>query len=393
MDYEIIHLPKEQWKGQILPIGYTTMEYYDVEIVRSGDDFRASFTKKKLEEPITHAPEEYNYPDKLYKEHWEGAWAWGVLQDGKLVAAIETCPEEWANRLRVTELWVDNAFQKQGIGKTLMNLAKEQARRERRRAVILETQSCNANAIGFYLHEGFTLIGFDRCCYSNRDLERKEVRMELGYFPDRKPRLSREEVEIREEWQEEWHETESMVKRAFWNRYVPGCNEHYLVHKLRGSKDYLPEISRVAVKDRKIIGCIMYSKSRIVDGEKEREVVTFGPLCVDLEWQGCGVGEILVEETRKLAAAAGYPGIIILGEPDYYPRLGFKTCDKFGICTADGQNFDAFMGLELIPEEFRQIKGKFYEADVFSELDEAEGEEYDKQFEKLEKQRFPGQWK
>jgi len=47
---------------------------------------------------------------------------------------------------------------------------------------MLETQSCNTNAIGFYLHEGFTLIGFDLCCYSNRDPERKEVRIELGYF-------------------------------------------------------------------------------------------------------------------------------------------------------------------------------------------------------------------
>ena len=63
-----------------------------------------------------------------------------------------------------------------------MNVAKEQARREWRRAVILETQSCNANAIGFYLHEGFTLIGFDACCYANNDIERGEVRIEMGWF-------------------------------------------------------------------------------------------------------------------------------------------------------------------------------------------------------------------
>lgn len=61
-------------------------------------------------------------------------------------------------------------------------LAKEQAIREKRRAMILETQSCNVGAIAFYLQEGFELIGFDSCCYSNRDLERKEVRLDLGYF-------------------------------------------------------------------------------------------------------------------------------------------------------------------------------------------------------------------
>ena len=68
-----------------------------------------------------------------------------------------------------------------------MDLAKERARRDRRRAVILETQSCNSNALGFYLHQGFTLIGFDACCYTNDDLARREVRMELGWFPEKEP--------------------------------------------------------------------------------------------------------------------------------------------------------------------------------------------------------------
>lgn len=38
------------------------------------------------------------------------------------------------------------------------------------------------NAIGFYLHEGFELIGFDTCCYTNNDMKRREVRINLGYF-------------------------------------------------------------------------------------------------------------------------------------------------------------------------------------------------------------------
>ena len=63
-----------------------------------------------------------------------------------------------------------------------MAMAKEQAVKERRRAVILETQSCNTAAICFYEKEGFEMIGFDSCCYSNRDRERKEVRINMGYF-------------------------------------------------------------------------------------------------------------------------------------------------------------------------------------------------------------------
>ena len=42
----------------------------------------------------------------------------------------------------------------------------------------------NVNAIDFYLHEGFSLIGMDTCCYKNDDLQRKEVRLDFGWFPE-----------------------------------------------------------------------------------------------------------------------------------------------------------------------------------------------------------------
>lgn len=392
MNFEIIHLSKEQWKGHIIPMSYTTDEYYDINIDRNTDGFQVNMKKKKLETPISHYPEEYDFPDKLYEEWWEDACAWGVCVQGELVAAIETAPEKWSNRLRVTELWVAPEYQKKGIGHALMEVAKEQARLERRRVIILETQSCNANAIGFYLHEGFTLIGMDSCCYANNDLERKEVRVELGFFLTRPKKLSRGEVEIREERPEDYREVERMTQEAFWNRHMPGCDEHYLVHMLRKSPDYLPKFSRIAVVDGEIVGTIMYSKAWIKEKDKSREIVTFGPLCVKPSWHGCGVGELLLKETMQLVKEAGYPGIVIFGEPDYYPRVGFKTCDCFGITTPDGKNFDAFMGIELQPDGLKNMHGKFYESEVFENLPKEEVEKLNQQFPVLKKQYFPCQW-
>ena len=187
MDYEIIHLPKETWKGHILAIGTASAEYYDVTIQSKKDGFGIDIKRATFETPLIRKPEDEDFPDRLYADWWEGAYAWGVLDHGELVAAIETCPESWSNRLQITELWVTEEYRRKGIGHALMALAKEQARRERRRAIILETQSCNVGAITFYLKEGFTLIGFDSCCYANNDLERKEVRLDLGWFPDDLP--------------------------------------------------------------------------------------------------------------------------------------------------------------------------------------------------------------
>ncbi len=392
MDYKIVNLKKEEWKGYPLLIGYTTNEYYDVVVDRGDKGFSLNIEKKRFDKPVTHTPEEYNFPDKLFDDYRPNSHAWGVIIDGKLIAAIETEQEEWNRRLRVHELWVADEYHKMGIGKALMNIAKEQARHARNRAIVLETQSCNVNAIGFYLHEGFTLIGLDTCCYANNDLERKEVRLELGWFPKRKPRLTRDELEIRSECEEEYHEVERLAQRAFWNKHNLGCDEHLLVHNMRDDEAYIPEISRIAIKDGEIIGHIMYSKAYVLDGDIRHEVLTFGPLCVSPEWQGAGVGEILVKETMKLAADAGYKAIIIFGEPDYYPRLGFKTCDNFGVTTADGKNFDAFMGIEVVADGMKGIHGKFFEAEVFDNLPAEDVEELNRQFPLLEKQYFPTQW-
>lgn len=186
MEYEIIPLLKEEWKGVPILMRYTTEEYYDLETRTGSDGFQVQMVKKRFETPVTHTPQEYDFPDSLYQDHWEKAEAFGIVseKDGKkeLLACIEICPEEWSNRLMVTELWVADELHRQGIGTSLMNLAKEQAKKQGRRAIILETQSCNVRAIAFYLSQGFELIGFDSCCYTNIDVERQEVRFNFGYF-------------------------------------------------------------------------------------------------------------------------------------------------------------------------------------------------------------------
>lgn len=212
------------------------------------------------------------------------------------------------------------------------------------------------------------------------------------------------DIIIRKEQEADYYASELVTKRAFWNKYKPGCNEHYLVHRLRKDDAYLPEISRVAEVDGKIVGLIMYSKAVLklpaaaetaeASAQKQEEipVLCFGPLCVEPDYQGMGIGGALLAETKKLAAEAGYTGIVIFGEPDYYPRHGFLTCDIWGISTADGKNFDAFMGCELVPGGLSYPGARFYEADVFENLPDSEVQEYDKQFPQMPELRLPGQW-
>ena len=178
-------LNKQDWKGTYHPISYTSEYYYDISIDKMTDGFNIPIQKKRFDKPFTHDPKDGEYPDKLYEDWWEKAEAFGIVEDGKLLAAIEVNPEEWSNRLLITELFVDKRIRGKGYGKKLINLAKKMTVEKGYRVLMLETQSSNVNAIDFYLSQGFTLIGFDSCCYSNTDMQRKEVRFNMGWFPNK----------------------------------------------------------------------------------------------------------------------------------------------------------------------------------------------------------------
>ncbi len=141
------------------------------------------------------------------------------------------------------------------------------------------------------------------------------------------------------------------------------------------------------------MGAIFYSKAWLrKETGQEKEILLFGPLCVAPGWQGCGVGGLLLEETLALAKETGYEGIVIFGEPDYYLGHGFRTCDHFGVTTADGKNFDAFMGIELVEGGFSGFGGSFYAPEVFEDLPEEENEVYTQRFDAPVKRKFPDQW-
>lgn len=73
--------------------------------------------------------------------------------------------------------------------------------------------------------------------------------------------------------------TEHVTREAFWNYYVPGCNEHYLLHIMRGSPSFIPELDVVAVHGGRIVGNIVYAASVIrTDDGKNTKCWAWGPL-------------------------------------------------------------------------------------------------------------------
>lgn len=76
-----------------------------------------------------------------------------------------------------------------------------------------------------------------------------------------------EMINIRNEEKADYAIVEQITREAFYNMYVPGCVEHYLVHIMREHKDFIPELDFVLELNGTVIGNIMYTKAWLLDEE------------------------------------------------------------------------------------------------------------------------------
>ncbi len=192
-------------------------------------------------------------------------------------------------------------------------------------------------------------------------------------------------VSIRLEAAEDYRAVEELTREAFWDIYRPGCCEHLIVHKLRETPAFVRELSYLACNDESIIGSIIYSRAKVVNEEnKEFEVLCMGPLSVLPSLQGKGIGSLLMNYSIAKAREFGFKAVIIFGNPKYYQRFGFRNAEQHGITTSSGENFDAFMALELFKGALTEITGKYYEDKVF-EINDEELEVFEREFPYKEK--------
>lgn len=198
-------------------------------------------------------------------------------------------------------------------------------------------------------------------------------------------------ITIRNEKEADYRVVEEITRRAFWNLYAPGCSEHYLVHAMRSHKDFLPELDFVIEVDGQIIGNIMYTKAKLVDeAGEEKEILTFGPVCILPEYQRKGYGKKLMEYSFEKAAALGYDVIVIFGHPGNYVGVGFKSCKKYNVCLENGIYPTAMLVKEVKPGALDGRKWVYYSSPVY-EIDEKEAERFDEGFEPWEKKYQPSQ--
>lgn len=153
-------------------------------------------------------------------------------------------------------------------------------------------------------------------------------------------------IEIREETPDDVAAIREVNRRAFGQD-----QEGNIVDALRSNGATL--LSLVATSNGRVIGHIVYSPASVggVTG------AALAPMSVLPEHQRQGIGTRLVEAGNRRLKEAGWPFIIVLGHPDYYPRFGFSPASTFGIICEWDVPDEVFMLLVLDPTKMQGVSG------------------------------------
>ncbi|MBP3961317.1 GNAT family N-acetyltransferase [Paenibacillus lignilyticus] len=141
---------------------------------------------------------------------------------------------------------------------------------------------------------------------------------------------------------------------AFGNRE----EEAKLVERIRKSDSFIASLSLVAESEGGIVGHALFSKASIVVGDKDHEVIVLAPIAVLPAFQKQGSGKQLIEEGLSRSRELGYPGVLLIGHPDYYPRFGFRQARTFGLVLKQFEVSDeVFMAVELTDGALLALQG------------------------------------
>ncbi|MDO4176901.1 MAG: N-acetyltransferase [Bacillota bacterium] len=206
--------------------------------------------------------------------------------------------------------------------------------------------------------------------------------------------MNENNIEIRLEREEEYREVENLVRESFWNVYRPGCLEHYVLNQLRTDPDFVKELDFVMLLDGRIIGQNMFVRTSIkADDGREIPIMTMGPICISPKLKRKGYGKMLLDYSLAKAAQLGCGALCFEGNIDFYGKSGFTYASEYGIRyhgLPEGEDASFFLCKELISGYLDGVTGEYATPSGYF-VDEAEAEEFDKEFPEKEKLKLTGQ--
>ncbi len=160
---------------------------------------------------------------------------------------------------------------------------------------------------------------------------------------------------IRKETQADIEVITEITKLAFENHPYSRNTEQFIINALRAANALT--ISLVAEIDGKLVGHIAFSPVTFSDGSKNWYGV--GPISIRPACQKQGIGTKLVNEGLNLLKDLGAEGCVLVGDPKYYIRFGFKSPNELKHEGVPQENFLALPFCNRIPKGTVQFHRAF----------------------------------
>jgi putative acetyltransferase len=112
-----------------------------------------------------------------------------------------------------------------------------------------------------------------------------------------------------------------ITKAAFENHPYSKNTEQFIINALR--KANALTVSLVAEIDGIVAGHIVFSPVTFTDGSQNW--YGLGPVSVAPEYQRKGIGTKLVQEGIGVLKELGAEGCVVVGDPNFYERFGFRN--------------------------------------------------------------------
>ncbi|MGD2095584.1 MAG: N-acetyltransferase [Phycisphaerales bacterium] len=146
-----------------------------------------------------------------------------------------------------------------------------------------------------------------------------------------------------------------ITKLAFENHPYSNNTEQFIINALRAA-DALT-ISLVAEIDGKLVGHIAFSP--ITFSDESKNWYGLGPISVMPDYQKQGIGTKLVNEGLGQLKELGAAGCVLVGDPNFYERFGFRSPDKLKHEGVPQENFLVLSFCNRIPEGTVQFHSAF----------------------------------
>ena len=162
---------------------------------------------------------------------------------------------------------------------------------------------------------------------------------------------------IRDEEEKDHQQVREIVCAAF-----PTDAESKLVDVLRDNGKAI--ISLVAVNGEEVLGHILFSPVSTTPPSGAKGI-GLAPVAVKSVFQSQGIGSQLIREGLQRCEDLKFDYVVVLGDPEYYHRFGFRKASKFGLENEYGVD-DEFMVIKFSNGEVHGLVKYAPEFSMFS---------------------------